>query len=48
MGMQRFEKLHSLYFHRAIKGRAESEWHGTRWRTGGEVKGKDANGVGSQ
>ena len=28
--------------------RAESEWDGTRWRTGGEVKGKDANGVGSQ
>ena len=27
---------------------ARSEPDGTRWRTGGEVKGKDANGVGSQ
>ena len=27
-------------------GRSEPD--GTRWRTGGEVKGKDANGVGSQ
>jgi len=25
-----------------------SETDGTRWRTGGEMKGKDANGVGSQ
>ena len=30
------------------KGRARSEPDGTRWRTGGEVKGKLANGVGSQ
>jgi len=29
-------------------GIARSEPDGTRWRTGGEVKGKDANGVGSQ
>ena len=29
-------------------GRARSESDGTRWRTGGEVKGKEANGVGSQ
>ena len=28
--------------------RARSEPGGTRWRTGGEVKGKLANGVGSQ
>ena len=28
--------------------RARSELGGTRWRTGGEVKGKLANGVGSQ
>jgi len=27
---------------------ARSEPDGTRWRTGGEVKGKDVNGVGSQ
>ena len=27
---------------------ARSETDGTRWRTGGEVKGKYANGVGSQ
>ena len=27
---------------------ARSESDGTRWRTGGEVKGKYANGVGSQ
>ena len=27
---------------------ARSEPDGTWWRTGGEVKGKDANGVGSQ
>ena len=26
----------------------ETESDGTRWRTGGEVKGKEANGVGSQ
>ena len=31
-----------------IRGRACSEPGGTRWRTGGEVKGKLANGVGSQ
>ena len=29
-------------------GRVETETGGTRWRTGGEVKGKEANGVGSQ
>ena len=29
-------------------GRARSEPGGTRWRTGGEVKGKLENGVGSQ
>ena len=29
-------------------GRARSEPGGKRWRTGGEVKGKQANGVGSQ
>jgi len=29
-------------------GTARSEYDGTRWRTGGEVKGKYANGVGSQ
>jgi len=28
--------------------RVETESDGTRWRTGGEVKGKEANGVGSQ
>ena len=31
-----------------ISGIARSESDGTRWRTGGEVKGKYANGVGSQ
>ena len=31
-----------------LLGRARSELGGTRWRTGGEVKGKLANGVGSQ
>ena len=30
------------------KGRARSESGGTQWRTGGEVKGELANGVGSQ
>ena len=30
------------------RGRARSEPGGTRWRMGGEVKGKLANGVGSQ
>ena len=30
------------------RSRARSETGGTRWRTGGEVKGKLANGVGSQ
>ena len=29
-------------------GRVETEFGGTRRRTGGEVKGKEANGVGSQ
>jgi len=29
-------------------GIARSEPDGTRWRTGGEVKGKHASGVGSQ
>ena len=29
-------------------GRARAETDGTRWHTGGEVKGKLANGVGSQ
>ena len=31
-----------------MRRRARSEPGGTRWRTGGEVKGKLANGVGSQ
>jgi len=31
-----------------LRGRARSEPGGTRWRTAGEVKGKLANGVGSQ
>ena len=31
-----------------VVGRARSEPGGTRWRTGGEVKGKLVNGVGSQ
>jgi len=31
-----------------IFSRVETESGGTRRRTGGEVKGKDANGVGSQ
>jgi len=31
-----------------LRGIARSESDGTRWRTGGEVKGKDVNGVGSQ
>ena len=33
---------------RLVIGRAHSEPDGTRWRTGGEVKGKLANGVGCQ
>ena len=37
------------YYPRCAYGcRARSEPGGTRWRTGGEVKGKLANGVGSQ
>jgi len=32
----------------SICSRARSESDGTRWRMGGEVKGKYANGVGSQ
>jgi len=31
-----------------IRSRVETESGGTRRRTGGEVKGKEANGVGSQ
>jgi hypothetical protein len=34
--------------HVMVIGVARSEPDGTRRRTGGEVKGKDANGVGSQ
>jgi len=30
-----------------IRGRVEMESDGTRWRTGGEVKGKEANEEGS-
>jgi hypothetical protein len=30
------------------RGRVQLKCDGTRWRTGGEVKGKLANGVGSQ
>ena len=33
---------------KVTSGRARTEPGGTRWRTGGEVKGKLANGVGSQ
>ena len=36
------------YVHCLSCCRARSEPGGTRWRTGGEVKGKLANGVGSQ
>ena len=32
----------------AGRGRVETESGGTRRRTGGEVKGKEANGVGSE
>ena len=32
----------------SIVGKVETESGGTRRRTGGEVKGKEANGVGSQ
>jgi len=37
-----------IYALREIVGRVETESGGTRRRTGGEVKGKEANGVGSQ
>jgi len=39
-----------LYLHKqpVRNGRVETESGGTRRRTGGEVKGKEANGVGSQ
>ena len=37
-----------LYRWESFSSRARSEPGGTRWRTGGEVKGKLANGVGSQ
>jgi len=43
---QLFLKL--FEFDRDMYGIAHSEPDGTWWRTGGEVKGKDANGVGSQ
>jgi hypothetical protein len=32
----------------AVNGRVQFKCDGTRWRTGGEVRGKLANGVGSQ
>jgi len=37
--------LHNTY---STTTRVETESGGTRRRTGGEVKGKEANGVGSQ
>ena len=37
-----------VYQHHRSYSRARSEPGGTRWRTGGEVKGKLANGVSSQ
>ena len=37
-----------MYFGDRLYGIARSEPDGTRRRIGGEVKGKDANGVGSQ
>ena len=40
--------IHSFIVNGWRKGRARSEPDGTRWRTGGCVKGKLANGVGSQ
>ena len=44
------EKNNKYYTWRPVQiyGIARSEPGGTRWRTGGEVKGKLANGVGSQ
>jgi len=38
----------SLWCWRCVCGRVETESDGTRWRTGGEVKGKEVNGVDSQ
>ena len=37
-----------LLLNSGVFGRVETESGGTRRRTGGEVKGKNANGVGSQ
>jgi len=36
------------FFNVTVGGRVQLKRDGTRWRTGGEVKGKLANGVGSQ
>ena len=46
--LQRSTNCPKIYSHLQILGRARSEPGGTRWRTGGEVKGKLANGVDSQ
>jgi len=47
--IQAFDNIpHYLPKGSLIKCIARSEPDGTRWRMGGEVKGKDANGVGSQ
>jgi hypothetical protein len=35
-------------WYQSIAGRVQLKCDGTRWRTGGELKGKQANGVGSQ
>jgi len=40
--------LHTTSEHGVFSIRVETESGGTRRRTGGEVKGKEANGVGSQ
>ena len=49
---ERFSGFHALRCYKTkteeCAGRTRSEPDGTRWRTGGEVKGKLANGVGSQ
>jgi len=42
------EKCNVLVNSQELIGRAETECDGTRKRTGGEVKGKKANGGGSQ
>jgi hypothetical protein len=47
-GCRFYVQTHTLLWYSDVGCRVQLKCDGTRWRTGGEVKGKLANGVGSQ